>query len=279
MGGRLGEVGGDAVVNELRDGIVIADDDALESPAIAQPAAQQLPVRRHGYAGKIRERGHDGRNVRVDRRRERRHVHLAQRALGNVDRRVIAPGRDRAVSAIVLGHRRERIRRREVGALKAAHLRLRDARAEPRIFSRTFDDSPPTRIARNIQHGRKGHRQTVSGGFLGGLARGERPGFRIEQRCFAQRHRKQDAMSMHDVEADEQWDSEARLLHRQTLHLAHMRRPDQIEQIADRAGLDGVGRVAGDDRPGHRVAGGGHRHLPQLLRQSHRADQGSIRLI
>ena len=46
---------------------------------------------------------------------------------------------------------------------------------------------------------------------------------------------------MHGIESDEQWNAEARFLHGQPLHLAHMGRSDHIEQIADRARLDRFG--------------------------------------
>ncbi len=58
------------------------------------------------------------------------------------------------------------------------------------------------------------------------------------------------------------------------LHLAHMIRPDHIEQIADGARLDRVGRITGDDGTGYRVAGGGHGELAKPLGQCHAAHQG-----
>jgi len=81
-------------------------------------------------------------------------------------------------------------------------------------------------------------------------------------------------MAVHDIEPDEQWNAEARFLDGKPLHLAHVRRSDHIEQIADGAGLDRIGRIAGDDGPGHRKACGGHGELAELLGERHRADQG-----
>ena len=51
-------------------------------------------------------------------------------------------------------------------------------------------------------------------------------------------------MPMHHIEPDEQRNAEPRFLDRQALHLAHLLRTDQIEQIADGAGLDRLGRIA-----------------------------------
>jgi len=80
-------------------------------------------------------------------------------------------------------------------------------------------------------------------------------------------------VSVHDVESDEQRDAETRLLHGEALHVAYVRRSKQVEQIPDGAGLDRFGRVADDDRAGHRGAAGGHGELPELFRQSHGAHQ------
>ena len=60
------------------DGVVIAHDDTVESEPPAQPTREQRRIRGHGYAGQIRERRHDGGHARRHRRREWRHVDLAQ---------------------------------------------------------------------------------------------------------------------------------------------------------------------------------------------------------
>src|ERR1700683_2963914 len=76
-----------------------------------------------------------------------------------------------------------------------------------------------------------------------------------------------------DAQADQQRDAKAGFLHRQTLHLMHAPGTDQVQQIADRAGSDGVGRIPGNDRPGHRIAAGRHGQLAQFLLERHRIDQ------
>jgi hypothetical protein len=43
----------------------------------------------------------------------------------------------------------------------------------------------------------------------------------------------------------------------------------QVEQVADRAGPDGIGGIPGNYRPGHRVSGRGHGELAELLSQGH----------
>ena len=75
----------------------------------------------------------------------------------------------------MLGHRSQRNRRGQIVALKPAHFRIRHAHPQPRILARTLGASAPARIACDVEHGRKGHGDTGGGGFLGRLARRERP--------------------------------------------------------------------------------------------------------
>ena len=90
---------------------------------------------------------------------------------------------------------------------------------------------------------------------------------------FRQGRGKERAVAMDDVEADEQRNTQAGFLDCDTLHFAGGGRPDKIEQIADPAGADIVGGVAGDHRSGHGVAGGHHGELTELLGQGHPADE------
>ncbi len=173
----------------------------------------------------------------------------------------------------MLGAGRERIRRRQIGALEPLNLGPGDAHSEQGIFARPLGGAPPAWIAGDIQHRREAHGQAVGRGFPRRLARRQRPGLRVEQAGLGQGNRKQGAVSMDDVEPDQQRNAETGFLHRQALHLAHRSRPDQVQQIADLAAPDRLGRVAGDDRPGHCIAGGGHRELAELFRQRHLAHQ------
>jgi hypothetical protein len=81
-------------------------------------------------------------------------------------------------------------------------------------------------------------------------------------------------MTVDDVESDEQRYAETGLLDRETLHLPHVRGAHHVEQIADRAILDRLGRIAGDDGAGHRIARRRHRQLAELLGKGHPGDQG-----
>jgi len=111
------------------------------------------------------------------------------------------------------------------------------------------------------QRRREGHGQPVGGGFPRRFACRQLPGLLVEQGGLGQRDRKQGAVAMDDVEPDQQRNAEAGLLHRQALHLMHRPRADHVQQVADLAAFDGLGRVAGDDWPGDGVTGRGHGEL------------------
>src|ERR1700674_1676583 len=80
-------------------------------------------------------------------------------------------------------------------------------------------------------------------------------------------------MPVDDVVADEQWNPQTRLFDSQSLHLVHVFRADNIEQIANRAALDRFGGIPCNRRAGHRLATGSHGQLPQFFGQRHAADQ------
>ena len=100
----------------------------------------------------------------------------------------------------------------EIVALEAAHLGLGDARGEPGIFARPFDDAAPARIARHVEHRREGHGEAVGRRLDGRLARRALPDRRVERRGLGERHREHRAVAVDDVEADHQRNAEPRLL-------------------------------------------------------------------
>ena len=196
-------------------------------------------------------------------------MHLVHGAFRHIHRCVLAARGHRSICAVMFGDGGQRIGRAEIVALEAMHLGLGDARAQPRILSRAFGAAAPARIAGNIQHWGKGHRQAVRGRLCGGLPRRQRPQRRIEQRRLAQGYGEQGAVAMNHVESDEQRNAETRLLDRQPLHVPHMMGPDHVEEIADGAVLDRLRRIPRDHRARHRVAGGRHGELAELFSQSH----------
>jgi hypothetical protein len=269
----LREVRGNAVVDELPHRVVVADDDAVETQPTAQPPLEQSGIRGHGYAREIVERGHDRRHSRRHGGGKWRKIHFSQGTFRDVRGRVVASGDRRAIGAVMLGNGGKRACSRKVAALETAHFVFGDTRGQPRILAGALGDASPTRIPRHIEHRGEGQGQAVGGSLLRRLTRGKRPNIGVEYRRFRQWDRKYRPISMHHIESQEQWNTEPRFLHRQALHLASMVRPDQIEQIADGARANRIGRISRDGRSRDRISGSRHGELTELLRERHLADQ------
>ena len=236
------------MANELGDGVVVADDDPVEAETPAKPALDERRVGGHGDARKVVECGHDGGDAGRHGRGEWRQIHLAQGSLADIDRSIIAARGGRTVGAVMLGHRRQGDGCRKVLALKAPHLGLRHAHADESVLARTLRASSPARIPCDVEHGRERHGQPIGRRFLGGLARGEGPQIWLERRRLTERNGKDRAVAVHDVECEQQRNTEPRLLDGQTLHLADVIGTREIQQIADCARPDRLRGVTGDGR-------------------------------
>ena len=223
------------MVDQLRDRVVVADDDAIEAHLAAKPVAQQGDVRRHRHAVEIGEGRHQRRDAGADRRCEARQMHFAQGALGDVHGSVLPPRGDRAVRDEMLRTGGQRFGRRQIGPLETAHLGLRDARVEPGVFAWALRSAAPAGIARHVEHRRESHRQTFGRAFARGLARRALPEGFVEDARLRERDRKERAMAVDDVQADQQRNAKPRILDGQSLHLVRGPGTDHVQQIADRA--------------------------------------------
>ena len=252
-GGGLDRVGGDAVGDQLADRVVVGDIDAVEAPAGADEVGEPAAITRHGPPGDVDEGRHDGDAAGLHRRLEGRQIDLVQRAVGELDRGVVAPGDRGAVGGEVLGRGGERRRRGGVGALKARDLGARHGAADDRVLARPLDDAAPAGIAGDVEHRCEGQRQTGVGRLLGGDAGGLLPEIRAEARRLADRRRGGGEVAVDDVEAEEQRDLQPALLHRHLLQRVDAVDADEVQHRAEAAGADvldgGLGRRLrpGDD--------------------------------
>src|ERR1044072_678709 len=104
----------------------------------------------------------------------------------------------------MLGAGDDLVRSAVVTALKSANARARHLRTEERIFTRAFSNSSPARVARDINHRRERPVNARSSCFRGGNAgrafcRRGIPGCR-----FAERYRKDGAITMNDIETEDE---------------------------------------------------------------------------
>ena len=122
------------MIEELRDSVVVADQNALEAYAAPEPALQQLGVGRHWRAGDIDERWHDRRNPRSNRGGKWRQVNLVQCPLGHLRRGILTAGGHGAIGAQMLGGGGKAVRRCEIRSLEAAGLRRRHLGRDPGVL-------------------------------------------------------------------------------------------------------------------------------------------------
>ncbi len=273
--GSLRDILRNPVLDEFCNGVEVAHHHAVESPAFAHRVPQQLGIGRRRHPGEIVEGRHDRGDAGLDGGAERRQIDFIQLPLGNVDRGVVTARRHRAVGADVLGSRADRIRPADVRSLEAAHLRARDLRRQPWIFSRRLDDAPPARIARDVKHRRKCHRDAGGAGLVSRHSRGALPQIRIERRRLSKRHRKDRPVAVQDVEAEDQRNAQPRFFERDALQPrrgCHTVSPDQATDppganVTKELGV--LGRVRMNDI----ATGAAHRELPDLLLERHIAQQ------
>src|SRR5271168_4350533 len=121
----------------------------------------------------------------------------------------------------------------EVSALEAARLRRGDLRRHPGVFAWALDDASPARVARYVEHRRKRQGDAVLRSLRGCGARRLLPEFRGEQAGLGQRNRKNRAVAMDDVQAQQQRNAEARFFYGETLDGTHLFRAPKIEQASD----------------------------------------------
>lgn len=85
LGGRVPQVGGDSLADQLSDAVPVGNDDAIEAPFVLEHCAEQVTVGMHGHTIDVGERCHHGGAARLDRSPERPQVKVAQGVLANLD--------------------------------------------------------------------------------------------------------------------------------------------------------------------------------------------------
>jgi len=230
--GSLRKIGRHAVGDEFGYCVVIAHENPVEAPLLAQDGLQKISVGRHRNSGEIIEGRHHRQDPGTERCPERWQVDFGKRAIRNVRRGIVASGDAGTVGNEMLGrcgdHGLDR-------TLKSADLGLGEARGDQRVFARTFRHSAPSWIARDVEHGREGQVEAGRRRFGRSVPCGLLPKRRIERARLGDRHREDRPEAMQHVEAEEERDPEARLLQRQALGRFGLPDPEQVEHAADPA--------------------------------------------
>ena len=155
-GTRVGQVGGEAVGEQVAHGVGVADHETVEPPGLAQHLGEQPPVAGGRDAVEVHVAGHHVARAGLDRGHERREVDVPQLGVGQVDLVVVAAAEGVAVAGEVLGPGDDPLGCAELGPWKPRTWAA--ATAAPRYGSSpgTLDDPAPPRVAGDVDHRREG---------------------------------------------------------------------------------------------------------------------------
>jgi hypothetical protein len=190
LGGRVPQIGGNTLVDQLADAVPVGNDDTVEAPLVLEHFSQQSTVGVHGHAVDIGEGRHDGGAPGLHRRPERTKVKVAQGVLADLHGLVVAATPDQPVTDEVLGARRDRPGAPRAGiacagnakgfALEAAHHRRAESTGQHRCLAKGLGDPAPSRLFGDVQHRGERPGDSVNARFGGGEARG--PAYEVHDR-------------------------------------------------------------------------------------------------
>ena len=227
---------GRAVVEQLRDGGVVALDEAVPAPLVLEDVGLEPLVRAARDAVDGVERAHRRVRARVDGGLERRQVEVPQPLLGHVGRAVVAPALRLAVGGVVLDARDDLVLSGVVAALRGLHARGGHDRVQVRVLAGGLGDAAPARLVRDVDH----RAVDLLEADRGRLARADPVvvggDVRVERAAGRQRDREDRAVAVDRVVGEQDRDPEPRLLDGDVLELVDPLRVDEAEHAAH-AGL------------------------------------------
>ena len=165
-----GGIEGDAVVEKLHDGGVVADDESVEAPFLAEDGGEQVGVGGAGNSVEGVEGAHDGGGAGFDCGFVGREIDLAEAALAHVGGVVFATGFYGSVGGEVFNGGSYAVGFIEGVGLIAADVGARHGGAEVRVFARAFGGASPAGVAGDVDHGGVEPADARGGGFFGGHA-------------------------------------------------------------------------------------------------------------
>ncbi len=252
---------GDAMVDELTDGIPIANNKAAKFPFAAENVGQGKGICRTGRAVEIVESAHDRAGAGINSRFERRQINLPQGVDGNIHRIVIPAAFGSAVSDIMLRTSDDLGRIGKIVSLKAFHLRARHGRTQIGIFSSAFGNATPARVTGDVHHRSEGPMGAGSACFFRRHGCGPFHQIRMPTGGLGQRDWENGSVAVNDVVAEDQGNAQSGLFYCDLLNSIGLIRTANIQQGAE---FSRLGQCIGLFR--HIIVLG---HLTDLFFQSH----------
>ncbi len=260
-------VGGHAVVYHLGDGVPVADQHPVESPAVTQHITHEPAVARRGHAVYVVERCHECGHPGSGGGLERRQHHILEQGQGQPGGVVVLSRLAESVAGEMLGACRHRRRVGQVVGLVAAYHRQPHPLVEQRVLPRRLGDAAPARVTRDIHHRGESPADSRGGGLHGGYAGSLLHQLGVPGRRLSQGNREHRVEPVYHVARENQRNAEARLLHRLALQAVDHLWVDLVDYRAD--------PPLGDSRPeGVKPRRVELVELPDFLLQGHPGHQG-----
>ncbi len=244
---------GDSVMSdEQHHGEIVGDDDAVEAELVSQQTGEDRRVAcaRDPVHGRVRI--HDRLQPGVaDGGGERLRVHLAQLARPELHRRVIHPALRECVPEEVLSGRDDTV---VEAALQGTDVRGTDAAGEVRVLAVGLFDASPTRVARDVEHGRERLARADGDELLpdhvGDLGDERLVPRRGQPDRLREHRRTTGAVTAGRLLVDDDGDTKARLFDGEPLDLVHQRGALGRQQSRGRTDTGDVADAVADDPSG-----------------------------
>ena len=155
-----------SMIDHLSHGVPVGDYQAVEAPFAAEDVLHHEGIARGRHAVVVVEGSHQCHGARLDGSLERRQIHIAQLALGEVGAVVVTAAFGSSIAHEMLdtgGHRGAV----QAGTLVTAHHGFTHPGVQVSVLTAALGNAAPTGIAGNVQHGRERPADTLGGGLDG----------------------------------------------------------------------------------------------------------------
>ena len=163
-----------------------------------------------------------------------------QAAFGYVRGTIVTATNGRAIGTEMLGCRHDGIAGCQIRALIALHLSDSHDAAEIGVFTRPFDNPPPSRIAGDIHHGGEGPVKAAGRSLPGRNSGSGFPLFGFPAGSDCERDREDCPVTVDHIHREKQRDFQAAFFHRDALQFAQGFCTRHMKIGADSAGPDPV---------------------------------------
>lgn len=274
----LTQVGRHAVLEQLPDGVPVADHQPVEAPLVLEDPAQHPRVCGDRDTVQVVEGAHHRGDAGAHQGLEGSKVEVAQGGGADVDRVVVPAPRGHGVPDVVLGAGGDRVDGGQVTGLEPAHRGRAQARGQHRVLAEGLRDPAPPRVGADVEHRGERPAHPVGTRLAGGHPRSRLDEVGVPGRGLPERDRRDGAVPVDDVPREEQGDAQPGGLDRRAL--------ERVGRLGPQSGVAHVPRERAAGGQGRADAARGQQvgmasqvevgelvRLPDLLRRRHHGEE------